>query len=1052
MKSSHKAKIKELESRVEKLKEKNMSLTKEHKSFNTRVESLTIKETVVDNEESSKQGRKIADIDANAEVKLENVYNLDMAHKETVLSIVFHDKEELTTRKASLKSQAKDKGKAKLVEEPEIIKSRKAQIALDEEVVRRLETEWNVDMKTILIGMKLFNRFNIDNQMLPIFEMEYNKVQAYLNIDSEMDAERIKAPRKRIKKEKVEKDQTAKKQKGNELEQDNAKKQKMEEQEEAKELKKNLEIVPDEDDEGKKEYFQIFRANGNHQMYLAFSTMLKNFDTEDLEVLWKIVKDMFKKSQPKEVLDVFLWHTLKVMFEHIVEDNVWKHQKGPLGLARVKNWKLFDSCGVHCVTLETIQLFLLAKKMYQLTNFTLQKCLMKSYFKLIMRNMTGNMSFLTNYEDFNEGYVAFGGNPKGGKITGKGKFDGKADEGLFIGYSLNCKAFREFNSRTRIVEENLHVRFSQNTSNNVGSRPKWLFDIDALTKTMNYQPVVAQSNDFPGTKASNGVGKEKESSSQDNEFQPSNDGAKKVDEDLRKENECNDQGVEDTTNSTNRVNNVTLNINVASYGGVNDIGTNISIDLPLNPNMPRSKWVFTNKMDERGIVIRNKARLVAQGNTQKEGVDYDEVFAPIARIEAIRLFLAYASFKDFIVYQMDVKSAFLYGEIEEEVYVCQPPGFEDPDFPDKAYKVEKALYGLHQDPKAWFIDVKKASTPMETSKPLLKGKDGEEVDVHMYRSMIGSLMYLTSSMPDIMFVVLDLENEVIKMKSSYKAKIEELESRVEKLEEENKSLTKELKSFNTRFESLIIKETVVNKEESSKQGRKIVDINADAEVNLENMYNLDLEHKEIVLISIAGGELNAANEKPVSAAPTNIITVQPSEATKTIVNITTAPKSKGIVFNNNEDSKTRTDSSKSQAKDKGKAKLETDWNADMKDNIDWNEVVEQVQSRQSDAIRKYQALKRKPVSVAQARKNMTIYLKNMAGYMMDYFKGMSYEQIRPIFEMEYNKVQTYLNKGPEMDAKRIKALRKRKRKDKVEKVQTVILKNLEELEQDNAKK
>ncbi|GJZ12868.1 retrovirus-related pol polyprotein from transposon TNT 1-94, partial [Tanacetum coccineum] len=96
-----------------------------------------------------------------------------------------------------------------------------------------------------------------------------------------------------------------------------------------------------------------------------------------------------------------------------------------------------------------------------------------------------------------------------------------------------------------------------------------------------------------------------------------------------------------------------------------------------------------NKKDERGIVIKNKVRLVAQGYTQEEGIDYDKVFPQVARIEAIRLFLAYASFKDFVVYQMDVKSAFLYGNIEEEVYVCQPPGFEDPEFPDKVYKVEK---------------------------------------------------------------------------------------------------------------------------------------------------------------------------------------------------------------------------------------------------------------------------------------------------------------------------------------------------------------------------
>nr|GEU58903.1 ribonuclease H-like domain-containing protein [Tanacetum cinerariifolium] len=123
------------------------------------------------------------------------------------------------------------------------------------------------------------------------------------------------------------------------------------------------------------------------------------------------------------------------------------------------------------------------------------------------------------------------------------------------------------------------------------------------------------------------------------------------------------------------------------------------------------------------------------GYTQEEGID-----SPVARIEAIRLFLAYASFMGFMVYQMDVKSAFLYGTIEEEVYVCQPSGFEDLDYPDKVYKVVKALYGLHQAPIAW-------------EKPLLKDPDGEDVDVHTYKSMSGSLMYLTSSRPDIMFAV-----------------------------------------------------------------------------------------------------------------------------------------------------------------------------------------------------------------------------------------------------------------------------------------------------------
>ncbi|GJV08521.1 zinc finger, CCHC-type containing protein [Tanacetum coccineum] len=128
----------------------------------------------------------------------------------------------------------------------------------------------------------------------------------------------------------------------------------------------------------------------------------------------------------------------------------------------------------------------------------------------------------------------------------------------------------------------------------------------------------------------------------------------------------------------------------------------VLVDLPNGAKVIGTKWVYRNKKDERGVVVRNKARLVAQGHRQEEGIDYDEVFAPVARIEAIRLFLAFASFMGFIVYQMDVKSAFLYGTIDEEVYVSQPPGFVDPDHPTKVYKVVKALYGLHQAPRAWY--------------------------------------------------------------------------------------------------------------------------------------------------------------------------------------------------------------------------------------------------------------------------------------------------------------------------------------------------------------
>nr|GFB99258.1 putative ribonuclease H-like domain-containing protein [Tanacetum cinerariifolium] len=162
----------------------------------------------------------------------------------------------------------------------------------------------------------------------------------------------------------------------------------------------------------------------------------------------------------------------------------------------------------------------------------------------------------------------------------------------------------------------------------------------------------------------------------------------------------------------------------------------ILVDLSYGKKAIGTKWVYRNKKDERGIVIRNKARLVAQGHTQEEGIDYEEVFVLVARIEAIRLFLAYASFMGFPVYQMDVKSAFLYGSIEEEVYVCQPQGFEDPEYPDKVYKVVKALYGLHQAPRACqdkyvaeilrifgLYEGKLGSTPIDAEKPLLKDSD-----------------------------------------------------------------------------------------------------------------------------------------------------------------------------------------------------------------------------------------------------------------------------------------------------------------------------------------
>ncbi|GKA97382.1 uncharacterized mitochondrial protein-like protein [Tanacetum coccineum] len=159
------------------------------------------------------------------------------------------------------------------------------------------------------------------------------------------------------------------------------------------------------------------------------------------------------------------------------------------------------------------------------------------------------------------------------------------------------------------------------------------------------------------------------------------------------------------------------------------------VNLPKGNHAIGTKWVYRNKKDEKGIVVRNKARLVAQGYTQEEDIDYDE---------------------------MDTKSAFLYGTIEEELYVCQPPGFEDPHFPDKVYKVKQKDDGIFISQDKYMADIlrkfnffimKTSSTPIETNRAFPKDGEVEDVDVHLYRSMIGSLMCLTASRPDIMFAV-----------------------------------------------------------------------------------------------------------------------------------------------------------------------------------------------------------------------------------------------------------------------------------------------------------
>nr|GEU33939.1 putative ribonuclease H-like domain-containing protein [Tanacetum cinerariifolium] len=459
-----------------------------------------------------------------------------------------------------------------------------------------------------------------------------------------------------------------------------------------------------------------------------------------------------------------------------------------------------------------------------------------------------------------------------------GKFEAKGDEGYFIGYSMSSKAFRVFNKRTRRVEEDLHVEFLENKSIEKGACPNWLFDIDSLTKSMNYVPVDAGTNstNLSGTKDATNQEVKKNVSSlryiallnwvhdallESSSSKPQDDCSIDVPESNGNPNPtasttyppadqletltvespiptvsspvptaCFNDSLEPSSDARLISKRVANQVETPSLDNILKLSNRFEDILGVTTNSDESNGVeadvLKNKKDERGIVIKNKSRLVAQGHTQEEGIDYDEVFAPVARIEAIRLFLAYASFM----------------------------GFIDPEFPARVYKVEKAMYGLHQAPRAWYgtlskylltngfqrgtidqtlfirrqrgdfilvqvyvddiifgssnpqlcrevealmhekfqmsamgelnfflglqvlqkedgiflsqdkyvgdilkkfrySDVRSSNTPMDKENPW--GKDGtrKDVDLHLYRSMIVSLMYLTASRPDIMFAV-----------------------------------------------------------------------------------------------------------------------------------------------------------------------------------------------------------------------------------------------------------------------------------------------------------
>nr|GEV03633.1 hypothetical protein [Tanacetum cinerariifolium] len=526
-----------------------------------------------------------------------------------------------------------------------------------------------------------------------------------------------------------------------------------------------------------------------------------------------------------------------------------------------------------------------------------------------------------------------------------GKFERKVDEGFLVGYSVTSKAFRVFNSRIRIVQETLHINFLENQHNVEGSGPKWLFDFDTLTQSMNYQPVVTgnqpnSSASIQGNFDAGKVRKEfvstqqyvllplwstgskdsqntdadasfdvKENESEVHVYPSSSDKPKKHDDKAKREakgkslvdftpvtavgsNSTNNTTSFNVAGSSNNVvspnfeidgkssfvdpsqypddpdmpaleeiiysddeedvgaevdiSNLETSITVSpipttrvhkdhfvtqiigdltsapqirsmarmvkEQGGLNQINDEdfhtcmfacflsqeepkrvhqglkdpswieamqkellqlkmlkvwVLVDLPKGKRPIGSKWVFRNKKDKRGIVIRNKARLVIQGHTQKEGIDYEEVFAPVARIEAIWLFLAYASFMGFMelckAFEKLMKDNFQMSSMRELTFFLRLQIKKK----DNVIFISQDKYVAGKLRKFGHTDGKSASTYIDTEKPLLKDPDGEDVDIHIYRSMIGSLMYLTLSRPDIMFVVCACTHFQVTLKVSH---------------------------------------------------------------------------------------------------------------------------------------------------------------------------------------------------------------------------------------------------------------------------------------------
>nr|GEY17347.1 retrovirus-related Pol polyprotein from transposon TNT 1-94 [Tanacetum cinerariifolium] len=355
--------------------------------------------------------------------------------------------------------------------------------------------------------------------------------------------------------------------------------------------------------------------------------------------------------------------------------------------------------------------------------------------------------------------------------------DAKADICIFVGYVPAKKAFRIYNKRTRKIIETIHVTFDELTamaSEQFSSGPG-LHSMTPATSSSGLVPnTFSQQSCIPPprddwdrlfqpmfdeyfTPSSIAISLALEVAAMRVVVLANSPVSTSIDQDAPSTSIPSTQEQENSPNISQEPKNFKQAMTEPSWIDAMQEDIHefkrlqvwILVSCPDKVLLIKIKWIYKVKMDEFGGVLKNKARLVAQGFRQEEGIDFKESFAPVARIEAIQIFIANSAHKNMPIYQMDVKTAFLTGELNKEVYVSQPKGFVDHDNPSHVYNLKKALYGLKQAPRACdSVDI-----PIVEKSNMDDDPQGKPVDATLYHGMIGSLMYMTSSRPDLIYAV-----------------------------------------------------------------------------------------------------------------------------------------------------------------------------------------------------------------------------------------------------------------------------------------------------------